>query len=283
MKAYPLLTLLFLFTYPCLASTVAITTTTLPNGTVDTSFSAAVNASGGCGPYEWALVSGNLPSGVSAPSSNTDSLELKGTPTTAATYSFTVSVKGCDGHVSEATYTVVIQSAGVAITTTTLPNGTVGTPFSAAVYASGGYTPYTWTLVSGSLPSGISSAASSNTESFDLAGTPTAAGTYSFTISVTGDYGHVSEMPYTVVIQDTSNYTVTLSWIASVSNDVSGYNMYRSPNKSTWSKLNTSLIDATTYTDATVTDGSTYYYAVTAVNTEGVESSKSTIAEAVIP
>jgi hypothetical protein len=284
MKSILLSTLLFLLAYPCLASTVAITTTTLPRGTVDASFSAAVKASGGCTPYEWALISGSLPSGISEkPSSSTESLELTGTPTDAGTYSFTVSVTGCGGHVSEKSYAVVIEPVGVAISTTKLPDGTVGTPFSAAVNASGGYTPYKWALVSGSLPSGISSAESTNTESLDLAGTPTAAGTYSFTVSVTGDYGHVSEMAYTVVIQSTSNYTVSLSWDASASSDISGYNMYRSPNKSTWAKINTSLIDSTTYTDATVADGRTYYYAVTAVSTDGAESSKSAIAEAVVP
>jgi Putative Ig domain len=276
---------LLLFAYPSSASSVvAITTTTLANGTVDTPFSATVSASGGCTPYEWAVVSGDLPSGiVEIPSSNTEALDLTGTPTIAGTYSFTVSVTGCGGHVSEKSYTVVIRPSVVAITTTTLPNGTVDTPFSATVNASGGYTPYTWALASGNLPNGISTEASSNTESLDLTGTPTATGTYTFTISVTGDYGHVSEKSYTVVIQAKPAYVVKLTWNDSTSSNISGYNIYRSPNQSTWEKLNTSLISSTTYSDDTVASGNTYYYAATAVNTAGVESAKSTIAEAVIP
>jgi len=171
----------------------------------------------------------------------------------------------------------------VDITTTTLPNGMVGTPFSAAVDASGGCTPYKWALVSGNLPKGVSKTAASNTELLDLTGTPTAAGTYSFTLSVTGCGGHVSEESYKVTIQSTSNDVVDLSWHASTSSDIAGYNVYRSPNGSTWNKVNISLVGSTIYDDSTVVDGDTYYYAVTAVNLEGVESSKSGTVKAVIP
>jgi hypothetical protein len=174
-------------------------------------------------------------------------------------------------------------ASSVAITTTSLPNGTVDSPFSAAVNASGGCTPYKWALVSGSLPNGVAKAVSSSTEALDLRGTPTAAGTYAFTVAVTGCGGHVSEASYKVVVQATANHVVDLSWNASASNNISGYNVYRSPNGTTWSKINVSLIGSTLYNDDTVADGNTYYYAATAVNIEGVESSKSAVVKAVIP
>jgi uncharacterized membrane protein len=174
-------------------------------------------------------------------------------------------------------------SAIVEITTTKLPNGTVGTPFSAAVSANGGCTPYKWAVPSGKLPSGISKTTSKNTESLDLTGTPTAAGTYSFRVSVTGCGGHMSEMDYEMTVQSTANHVVDLSWRASSSGNVAGYNVYRSPNENTWDKINVSLVGSTLYDDATVADGSTYYYAVTAVDLEGVESGKSTIVRVVIP
>jgi hypothetical protein len=118
-----LLSLLFLlrFAYPCLASTVAIATTTLPSGAVDVPFSATVNASGGCTPYEW-TISGDLPSGITeTPSSDRESLGLTGTPTAAGTYSFTVSVTGCGGHVFERVYTVVIEQPSVGDTAACAP------------------------------------------------------------------------------------------------------------------------------------------------------------------
>lgn len=174
-------------------------------------------------------------------------------------------------------------AAPVAITTATLPNGTVDAAFSAQVDASGGCRPYKWNLVSGSLPTGVSKTVSSNTESLDLTGTPTAAGTYSFTVSVTGCGGHVSTTAYKIVIQSAPNHVVDLSWSASKSSNISGYKVYRSPNGSTWQEINSGLVASTTYDDETVSDGSTYYYAVTAVNTAGVESSKSASVKAVIP
>lgn len=276
--------LLLFFSNVCLASVVDITTKTLPNGTVGAPFSAVVNAGGGCTPYKWALVSGNLPKGLAKTvSSNTESLDLKGTPSTAGSYSFTVSVTACGGHVSHASYTILIEAPSVRITTTTVPNGMVGTPFSAAVNASGGCTPYKWALSSGDLPKGVSKVASTNTESLDLKGTPSTAGEYSFTLSVTGCGGHVSEASYKMSIQSTSGDVVDLSWKASSSSNITGYNVYRSRNGSTWSKINISLVGSTIYDDDSVVNGDTYYYAVTAVNLEGVESSKSGSVKVVIP
>lgn len=171
----------------------------------------------------------------------------------------------------------------VQITTTKLPNGTVGTPFSAVVDAGGGCTPYKWAVASGKLPSGISKTTAKNTESLELAGKPTAAGTYSFTISVTGCGGRVSEMAYKVTIQSAANHVVDLRWKASTSNNIAGYNVYRSPNGSTWDKINVSLLASTLYDDATVANGSSYYYAVTAVDLEKVESGRSSMVKVVVP
>lgn len=169
------------------------------------------------------------------------------------------------------------------ITTIKLPNGTVATPFSALVDASGGCTPYKWAVASGKLPTGITKTASSNTKSLDLHGTPTAPGTYSFTISLTGCGGHVSEKAYKMTIQASANHVVDLTWKPSTSSNITGYNVYRSPSGSTWNKINAGLVGSTLYDDATVANGSSYYYAVTAVNLEGKESGKSVIVKAVVP
>ncbi|MGO9084203.1 MAG: putative Ig domain-containing protein [Candidatus Sulfotelmatobacter sp.] len=171
----------------------------------------------------------------------------------------------------------------VAITTTSLPNGTVDTPYSAIINASGGCTPYTWALVSGTLPAGVTKATGTGTTSLDLSGTPASAATYSFTISVTGCGGHVSKVAYEVVIQPAANHVVDLNWKASTTNDVCGYNVYRGPDGSTWEKINTSLVASTLYDDSTVANGSTYYYAVTAVDINDHESSKTSAVKAVIP
>jgi fibronectin type 3 domain-containing protein len=59
--------------------------------------------------------------------------------------------------------------------------------------------------------------------------------------------------------------------------------MYRSPDGTTWQKINVSLIASTLYSDSTVANGSKYYYATTAVDISGNESSKSNVATVTIP
>jgi len=183
-------------------------------------------------------------------------------------------------------YKVAIQAATsgtLAITTTSLPNGTVGTAYSAAVKASGGCTPYKWAIPSGALPTGVTAKASSTSTSLNLSGTPTTAATYSFTLKVTGCGGGTSQMAYKVTIQATANHVVDLTWKASTSTDVTGYNLYRSPDGATWKKINPSLIASTLYADSTVANGSTYYYAATAVDIYGHESSKTAPIKVVVP
>lgn len=68
----------------------------------------------------------------------------------------------------------------VAVTTASLPNGTVGTSYSATLSATGGTPPYSWIVSSGSLPSGLTLSANGL-----VSGTPTTSGTSSFTVQVT--------------------------------------------------------------------------------------------------
>ena len=78
----------------------------------------------------------------------------------------------------------------------------------------------------------------------------------------------------------TSAHTVDLSWTASTSSDVSGYNIYRAPYTSScgsFSKINPTLNTSTLYTDSDVTSGASYCYATTAVNASNQESSRSNI------
>jgi hypothetical protein len=174
-------------------------------------------------------------------------------------------------------------SATIAITTTSLPNGIEKTAYSAVIQASDGCTPYKWVIESGKLPIGVTAKASSTTTSLNLAGTPTTAATYSFVVKVTGCGGHVSQVSYKIVVQAAANHVVDLSWKASTSGDLGGYDVYRSPDGTAWTKMNASLIGSTLYSDSTVANNTTYYYAVTAVNIDGNQSSKSAAIKVVVP
>jgi hypothetical protein len=78
-------------------------------------------------------------------------------------------------------------------------------------------------------------------------------------------------------------HSVDLSWVASVSPNVDGYNVSRGAAPGfTYTRINTALIVGTTYTDSTVASGTTYRYQVTAVS-GGLESLPSMFATAVVP
>jgi hypothetical protein len=83
--------------------------------------------------------------------------------------------------VTSSPVTLTVNTPPLAITTTSLAGGTVGENYSQTLAASGGYPAYTWSISSGSLPKGLSLNASTGL----LNGTPTAAGTTTFTARVT--------------------------------------------------------------------------------------------------
>jgi hypothetical protein len=118
--------------------------------------------------------------------------------------------------------------ANVSITTKTLPNGTVGASYTATINANNGCTPYLWSIT-GTLPAGLQPVAQGKGLSLTLSGTPITAGTCTFSATVIGCGGHQSQVSYTVVVQPIPFHVVNLTWSASTSPNLAGYNMYRAP------------------------------------------------------
>ncbi len=159
---------------------VTISTSSLPGGTVSSAYSSPLAATGGTTPYSWSLSAGSLPAGLSLSSSGV----ISGTPTAAGTVSFTVRVADSSAPAKTATANLSIAVAAavtppVTISTSSLPGGTVSSAYSSTLAATGGTTPYIWSLSAGSLPAGLSLSSSGV-----ISGTPTAAGTVSFTVRV---------------------------------------------------------------------------------------------------
>ncbi len=100
------------------------------------------------------------------------------TPNT--TYHFRISVTNAGGT-SKGSDESFETLPSLMITTASLPNGYLGSTYSQTLGASGGVTPYHWSLSIGSLPAGLSL----NSETGAITGTPSAAGTQSFTVKVT--------------------------------------------------------------------------------------------------
>lgn len=82
----------------------------------------------------------------------------------------------------------------------------------------------------------------------------------------------------------TVSYSVSLSWAASSSTGIAGYNVYRSSTSGgPYTQLNSSLVATTSFTDTSVAAGGTYYYVTTAVNTSNDQSAYSNQAQATVP
>lgn len=160
-------------------TSLTVMTSNVPGGTANAAFSATLSASGGTPPYMWSLASGSMPAGLTLSTAGA----ISGIPTVSGSFSFTPQVKDATNQTASRTLTLNIAPAPpapLAVTTTTIPGGTVGTNFSAALAATGGTTPYSWSTTKGALPPGLLLQQSSGA----ISGNPTAAGQYSFTVQV---------------------------------------------------------------------------------------------------
>jgi hypothetical protein len=158
---------------------VQITTSSLPAATASASYIANLAATSSASPstpFTWVITSGNLPAGLSLASTGV----ISGAPTAAGTSNFTVQVTDASGNAATKDLSIVVNPAPL-ITTTTLPEGTVTIAYSQFVGVSGGTAPLTWAITAGMLPAGLSLNASTG----EIAGTPTANGTFTIKVEVT--------------------------------------------------------------------------------------------------
>jgi hypothetical protein len=88
-----------------------------------------------------------------------------------------------------------VSNYALIITTSSLPDATLGVPYSATLTASGGLPPYTWSVISGALPPGLSLDSAGN-----ITGTPTTMGTYFATFQVVDPIGNVGTISVGVLI-----------------------------------------------------------------------------------
>ena len=159
------------------------TASPLPSGTVGTAYSETLAATGGTAPYTWTLSAGTLPPGITMNGAGL----ISGTPTTYGTYNFTVQATDSASLAATQVFSIYIPVPPLVITSISpMVNGQQGSPYSQALTAVGGVTPYTWSLASGSLPTGLSL-----DRLGDITGTPTNLGTFNFTARVTDSASNI--------------------------------------------------------------------------------------------
>jgi hypothetical protein len=161
---------------------------TLSPGMVGGAYAQNFFVSGGAAPYTWAVTAGQLPPGLTLQTTagprDADN-QLAGTPTTAGTFTFTMRLTDYDGQQATQQFSLTIDPA-LQISSTPLPAGTAGKPYSHDLPAQGGAPPYSWFVVTSisELPPGLTLDTTAPDFNNVLTGTPTKAGTFTFPMQV---------------------------------------------------------------------------------------------------
>lgn len=184
---------------------MSITETSLPAAMVGAAYSQTLHQTGGTAPITWARTSGSagpFPAGIAlAPVAGT----IAGTPTTAGTATGII-IQATDSSgtpkTATRTYSLLVYPQ-LAITTASLNQGTVGAAYSQTLAATGGTgSSYTYAVTSGSLPTGLTLSAGT------ISGTPSVAGTSTFTVTVTNNSVWTDTQDFALTVNDSDTVTI---------------------------------------------------------------------------
>jgi hypothetical protein len=147
---------------------------------------------------KWSIQSGSLPTGLNPINELTG--VISGTPSAAGTFIFTPqvtdSLSQTDPTPPTLSITIVLPPPPT-ITTSSVPNGTFGSAYNQTVQATGGTGEISWSLSAGSLPPGLNPI---NPSTGLISGTPSAAGTFNFTVRATDTIPQFDDQPLSITI-----------------------------------------------------------------------------------
>ena len=182
---------------------LSITTAGAFDGTEGSYYSSTFQATGGVGSYDWYISSGSLPAGLSL---DPDAGQVTGVPTGTGTSTFDVTVSDAAGDTATQSYSVDVAQVPLTISSTLAP-ATVGTYYTGNVTPSGGQSPYGWSLVSGTLPDGLTFDPSTGA----ITGTPTQSGSFPLQVSVTDSSSPNQQVTANITLVVAPEPTLTLS------------------------------------------------------------------------
>jgi hypothetical protein len=164
------------------------------SGRVGVPYSRSLVVSGGIPPYQWSVINGSLPDGLSLES---DNATITGTPSASGTFNFTISVIDNKSTGTAKLY-AVIGPATIG-DSFQLPSGNVGVPYNhqlAGTTLNGFPRNYSWVISPGSLPDGLSF----DPQAATISGTPSEVGRFSFTANLSGATDHTQTLIMTIEI-----------------------------------------------------------------------------------
>jgi hypothetical protein len=146
------------------------------------------------------VVDGRIPPGTKLFTQGTSSGGITGVPTDEGVFAFTLQVRDETGTKDTESFSITINEPRPLVITNqsdAMSPGTVGEFYCCGnLFADGGVPDYTWTLVDGELPPGLELTESPGR----ITGTPTTAGTFTFTVLVTDSRGATAERTFSITI-----------------------------------------------------------------------------------
>ena len=165
---------------------------TPPTGVVNTVYPSYTFVANGTPASAYSVASGTLPPGMTLNAAGV----LSGTPTAAGTYTFVVQASNALGSVNSNSVIVTIGQAPTAFSAKTPPTSAVaGTAYPSYTFVADGTPAPTYNVASGTLPPGMTLSAAGV-----LSGTPTAGGTYTFTVRASNFAGSVVTSSISVTV-----------------------------------------------------------------------------------
>ena len=155
----------------------------------------------GCIPHHVVILSGQLPPGLKLTQIGYQTALVDGIATEAGTFSAWLAVRDCDNRSAETLFTFEVWDRRFGIDTKTLAAASVGSPYSATLATWGIPSNTTWAVTSGTLPAGLTLS-----KEGVISGTPSAAGTSTFTVEATG-----VAKDFTGTRVDSRQYTLNVS------------------------------------------------------------------------
>ena len=177
-----------------------ILTTSLPDGGVSAPYTTGIQVTGGVPPYSFGFGS-QAPPGLSIGA--TDGL-LTGTPLQFGVYQVVIGVQDSSKPAGSAFVSLPLTIASTLMLNDNLPPAKVGTAYTATIAATGGLPPYTYKLVSGTLPTGVAF----NQSTGVVYGTPTQPGRSTFVVSATDAETTAAKVTTTFILDATPSAAV---------------------------------------------------------------------------
>jgi hypothetical protein len=155
-------------------------------------YQQVLGADGGSVPLTWSIVSAALPAGLSLDSG---SGTISGVPTVQGSGTFTVGVTDAVGQTESAAFSLTVDPPLPLLIQTSSVTVTLGIPFSQSLNATGGGGSYTWSVLSGILPAGLSLS-----QGGIISGSSSLATSAVAVIGVTDQYGETAQQSCAVSV-----------------------------------------------------------------------------------